>query len=72
MLLGVSARKVCAHFGNPNPPVVVSNACISGLCAQIEAMRLLEGGFYDYAVVAGAAVFSAESPESVIRDMKKL
>ena len=24
------------------------------------------------AVVAGAAVFSAESPESVIRDMKKL
>ena len=54
VLLGVSARKVCAHFGNPNPPVVVSNACISGLCAQIEAMRLLEGGFYDYAVVAGA------------------
>ncbi len=54
VLLGVAARKVCDYFGNPNPPVVVSNACISGLCAQIEAMRLLEGGYYDYAVVAGA------------------
>ena len=54
VLLGVAAQKVAAFFGNPNPPLVVSNACISGLCAQIAAMRLLEGGFYDYAVVAGA------------------
>ena len=54
VLLGEAARKVCDYFGNPNPPLVVSNACISGVCAQIEAMRLLDGGFYDYAVVAGA------------------
>ena len=54
VLLGEAARQVTALLGNPNPPLVVSNACISGVCAQIAAMRLLEGGFYDYAVVAGA------------------
>ena len=32
------------------------NACISGISAIILAMRLLEGGFYDYAVVCGADV----------------
>lgn len=54
VLLGVTADVVARHFGNPNKPVVVSNACISGVCAQIVAMRLLERGAYDYAVVVGA------------------
>ncbi len=30
-----AAGLIAAHFCNPNTPVVVSNACISGLCAQI-------------------------------------
>ena len=55
---GETARKVAAHFGNPNLPIVVSNACISGLCAQIAAVRALESGRYDYAVVVGADVQS--------------
>ena len=42
--LGVAAKKVSTYFGNPNQPLVVSNACISGLSAQIVAMRLLESG----------------------------
>ena len=58
LLLGDSAKAIAEYFGNRVEPVVVSNACISGLCAQIEAMRLIERGEYDYAVVVGADVQS--------------
>lgn len=54
VLLGCSAALVARYFGNPNTPIVVCNACISGVCAQIEAMRALRTGRYDYAVVIGA------------------
>ena len=54
VLLGESARLVSRYFNNPNAPIVVCNACISGVCAQIEAMRALRSGHYDYAVVIGA------------------
>ncbi len=54
VLLGTSARIVARYFGNPNEPLVVCNACISGLCALIDAMRSLASGSYDYAVVIGA------------------
>ena len=57
-LLGGSGACVCRHFGNPNPPVVVSNACISGLSAQIAAMRSIEAGLCDTAVVIGCDVQS--------------
>ena len=57
-LLGTSANLICRHFGNPNPPVVVSNACISGLSAQIAAMRSIEAGICDTAVVIGCDVQS--------------
>ena len=33
VLLGVAARKVAERMGNPNPPLVVCNACISGVVA---------------------------------------
>ena len=56
--LGYSANIICRHFGNPNPPVVVSNACISGLSAQIVAMRSIEAGLCDTAVVIGCDVQS--------------
>ena len=49
--LGMMAREVTKHFRNPNEPIVVSNACISGVCAQIESMRYLESGEYDYVIV---------------------
>lgn len=54
VLLGETARQISHYFCNPNPPVVVSNACISGVCAQIAAMRCLQSNRYDYIVVAGA------------------
>lgn len=49
-----SARVLASYFHNPNTPIVVSNACISGVCALIEAMRAIRSGRYDYAVVTGA------------------
>lgn len=49
-----SAERIAKHFNNHNTPIVVSNACTSGVCAQIVAMRLLRNGIYDHAVVIGA------------------
>lgn len=68
------AQAIAEHFGNPNPPIVVSNACTSGVCAQITAKRLLEAGLYKHAVVVGCDIqtrfivsgfqaFKALSPE---------
>lgn len=53
-----SATIIARYFGNPNTPVVVSNACTSGACAQLLAARLLQNGYYDHAVVTGAEVQS--------------
>ena len=57
--LGMAAKQMTDYFHNPNVPIVVSNACISGVCAQIQAMRELEGGRFDYVVTVGADVQSA-------------
>ena len=59
VLLGTAARQMTEYFHNPNTPLVVSNACISGVCAQIEAMRNLESGAFDAVVVVGCDVQSA-------------
>lgn len=58
VLLGQAARQLTDFFHNPNQPIVVSNACISGVCAQIEAIRNLQGDRFDYVVVVGADVQS--------------
>ena len=34
-LLGEAAKTIANYLRNPNLPIVVSNACISGVCAQI-------------------------------------
>lgn len=68
------AQSIARHFGNPNPPIVVSNACTSGVCAQIAALRLLDAGLYKRAVIVGCDIqtkfiisgfqaFKALSPE---------
>lgn len=58
VFLGETARIIARHLGNPNSPLVVSNACISGAAAQITAMRLLQSGLYDAAVICGADLLS--------------
>lgn len=56
--LAESALKIAKYFGNDNMPLVVSNACISGVCAQIAAVRELLSGKYRYAVVIGCDILS--------------
>lgn len=58
LLLYHTADVLRRHFSNPNKPVVISNACISGVSAQIVAGRALDGGRFDYAVVVGADMLS--------------
>lgn len=58
VLLTETAKQITRWFHNPNTPLVVCNACISGLSAQIEAVRALESGLYRYVVVIGADVLS--------------
>lgn len=53
-----SAKVVQEHFGFIHQPVVVSNACISGLLALLTGMRLIQSGQYENVVVAGADVIS--------------
>ncbi|MHA4847841.1 beta-ketoacyl synthase N-terminal-like domain-containing protein [Flavitalea antarctica] len=53
-----SARILAAHFKNENLPLVVSNACISGVLAILTAKRLIETGAYDHAIVAGADIIT--------------
>ena len=56
--LNTSAQLVAGHFQFANKPVVISNACISGMLAILTGMRLIQSGQYDHAVVAGADVIS--------------
>ncbi len=53
-----SARKIAGHFGNGNTPVTVSNACVSGVCAQLMAARMIRSGQYRRAVVVGGDLLS--------------
>ena len=52
--LFASASKLSRFYGNPNKPLVISSACISGLAVQILAMKFLEHGEYDTVILSGA------------------
>ena len=56
--IAASAQKIARFFGNCNTPIVVSNACVSGVCAQIAAVRQLLSGRYHTAVVIGCDTLS--------------
>lgn len=47
-----------AYFNFAHAPVVVSNACISGLLAIIMAKRFIEQGTYDHVIVCGGDILS--------------
>ena len=53
---GIAAKHIAERLGIKTDPIVVCNACISGVSALVQALRLLEAGCYDYAVVCGADV----------------
>jgi 3-oxoacyl-[acyl-carrier-protein] synthase-1 len=57
--LSTSAKLVAEYFGFVNQPIIISNACISGVLGIITGMRLLRSGQYDTAVIGGADVISS-------------
>lgn len=52
--IGVMVKYIAAYFNNPNQPIVVSNACISGLQAIQYACQVLQHKKYSHVVVTGA------------------
>lgn len=56
--LNYSASLLQQHFKNPNPVLIVSNACISGVSASIAAKRYLDTGIYRHVLVMGCDVVS--------------
>ena len=53
-----SAKRIASLLGITTPPLVVCNACISGVAALVTAQRLLDCGSYDTAIVVGCDVIS--------------
>lgn len=51
-----TAKSIANALGFTNSPLIISNACISGVAAIIAGLRLLKAGRYHTAIVAGADV----------------
>lgn len=51
--LADSAQRIASQLGIDAKPIVVCNACISGLSALILGNRLIDSGLYDAAIVCG-------------------
>lgn len=51
--LADSAQRIATQLGIDSKPIVVCNACISGLSALILGNRLIDSGLYDSAIVCG-------------------
>ena len=58
LFLWDAARQISRFFGNNNPPLLISNACISGVLAIIYGFDLLQTGRYKNAVIAGGDIVS--------------
>lgn len=51
--LGELGKQIKTFFGFPNTPIVLSNACVSGLLAISVAKRFIQQGRFDHVFVAG-------------------
>lgn len=49
---------ISGFFSNPNTPIVISNACVSGVMAINKAAMLIDAGVYDNVIVAGGDIVS--------------
>ena len=56
--LAAAAETLAQGLGVKTKPVVVSNACISGLAALLQGVRMIRSGAYDHIIVVGAEVQS--------------
>ena len=53
-----TARIIQEHFKSPHTPLIVSNACISGVLGIIMGKRLLESGSYENIIVCGVDILT--------------
>lgn len=58
VFLPVMAKRVAMQAGIASSPIVISNACISGLSAIMVAQRLINAGKYDYMLVVGTDILT--------------
>lgn len=58
LLLSAMANEIARYFGMKSTPLVVSNACISGVLAIITAQRLIRSGQYENIIVSGGDLVS--------------
>lgn len=56
--LHASAKEIQKYFSLKHTPVFISNACISGILAILNAQRMLSDGKYKHIIVAGADILS--------------
>ena len=52
------AKVIQDYFGFIHPPLIISNACISGLVAILTAARYMQAGWFRHAVVSGGDILS--------------
>ncbi|MCK9611883.1 MAG: beta-ketoacyl synthase N-terminal-like domain-containing protein [Bacteroidales bacterium] len=53
-----AAKIISSYFKNPNKPIIISNACISGVLAIINGANILSLGGYENAVIVGGDIVS--------------
>ncbi len=58
LLLHRSAKLIAEQNHIASKPVVISHACVSGVVALQHGLRLLQAGWYKYAVITGCDRFS--------------
>ncbi|MCK4663950.1 MAG: hypothetical protein KAT68_13870 [Bacteroidales bacterium] len=56
--LWAAAKEVQIFFNNPNTPIIISNACISGVLAINTGTQLIKSDLYKNVIVAGADIIS--------------
>lgn len=58
LFLWEAAKKIQHFFGSPNTPLVISNACVSGVMAISAGSRMIRSGQYKNAIVTGTDILS--------------
>ena len=58
VLLPHSAKVLTEYFGIAAKPVIISHACISGVVALQQGLRMLQSGKYKFAIITGCDRFS--------------
>ncbi|MEH6535278.1 MAG: beta-ketoacyl synthase N-terminal-like domain-containing protein [Psychroserpens sp.] len=56
--LPVLGEKIKKFFGFKNEPIVISNACVSGILSVAVAKRLIQNDYYDNAFIVGGDIVS--------------